>query len=160
MNENGENLVLTYRGSVYPWHCDQLGHMNVMWYTGKFDEATWNLFALVGITSEYIRQQKLGMAAVQNVTTYKKELFAGDVISIYSRVLEVRERVIRFEHRMFVNRGDLAATTELTAVHLDLSNRKATPFSAAIRQEMHRLIESANGAEAFGGDRQLEEKSA
>jgi len=24
--------VMTYRGTVYPWHCDQMGHMNVMWY--------------------------------------------------------------------------------------------------------------------------------
>ena len=31
--------LLTYRGTVYPWHCDHVGHMNVMWYVGKFDEA-------------------------------------------------------------------------------------------------------------------------
>jgi acyl-CoA thioester hydrolase len=31
---------LTYRGTVYPWQCDHIGHMNVMWYVGKFDEAT------------------------------------------------------------------------------------------------------------------------
>src|SRR6185295_20168046 len=37
--------LLTYRGAVYPWHCDHMGHMNVMWYVGKFDEANWNLFA-------------------------------------------------------------------------------------------------------------------
>ena len=42
--------VLTYRGTIYPWHCDHMGHMNVMWYVGKFDEATWHLFAQTGIT--------------------------------------------------------------------------------------------------------------
>jgi hypothetical protein len=25
-------LILTYRGVVYPWQCDHMGHMNVMWY--------------------------------------------------------------------------------------------------------------------------------
>ena len=30
----------TYRGTVYPWQCDHVGHMNIMWYVGKFDEAT------------------------------------------------------------------------------------------------------------------------
>jgi hypothetical protein len=34
---------ITYRGVVHPWHCDHMGHMNGMWYVGKFDEATWNL---------------------------------------------------------------------------------------------------------------------
>jgi hypothetical protein len=37
----------TYRGTVYPWQCDHVGHMNIMWYVGKFDEANWNLFARV-----------------------------------------------------------------------------------------------------------------
>ena len=32
----------TYRGTVYPWQCDHVGHMNIMWYVGKFDEANWN----------------------------------------------------------------------------------------------------------------------
>ena len=31
-------LPITYRGVVYPWQCDHMGHMNVMWYAGKFDE--------------------------------------------------------------------------------------------------------------------------
>ena len=49
--------IETYRGVVYPWHCDQMGHMNVMWYTGKFDEASWNLFAQIGITPSYLRER-------------------------------------------------------------------------------------------------------
>ena len=36
--------VITYRGTVYPWHCDHMSHMNVMWYVSKFDEATWQFF--------------------------------------------------------------------------------------------------------------------
>ena len=44
-------LIESYRGAVYPWHCDHMGHMNVMWYVGKFDEATWNLFAQTGEVS-------------------------------------------------------------------------------------------------------------
>lgn len=31
--------LVTYVGTVYPWQCDHVGHMNVMWYVGKFDEA-------------------------------------------------------------------------------------------------------------------------
>ena len=37
--------LLETRGTVYPWHCDHMNPMNVMWYGGKFDEATWNLTA-------------------------------------------------------------------------------------------------------------------
>ena len=69
--------LLTYRGAIYPWHCDHMGHMNVIWYVGKFDEATWNLFAAAGATAAYLREHKLGMAAVQQNITYKRELHAG-----------------------------------------------------------------------------------
>ena len=42
--------LLTYRGTVYPWQCDHMGHMNVMWYVGKFDEATWQFMASLGLS--------------------------------------------------------------------------------------------------------------
>ncbi len=119
----------TYQGVVYPWHCDHMGHMNVMWYVGKFDEGTWNLFARMGITPELMRAEGRGMAAVRQEIAYKRELHAGDVISIRSGVLEIREKVIRFFHEM-VNgaTGEVAAVTVLTGVHLDTRARKSCPF--------------------------------
>ncbi|HVJ11136.1 MAG TPA: acyl-CoA thioesterase, partial [Burkholderiales bacterium] len=65
------DLIETYRGAVYPWHCDHMGHMNVMWYVGKFDEATWNLFALLGVTTTFLKENRRGMAAVQQNITYR-----------------------------------------------------------------------------------------
>lgn len=125
--------TLTYKGTVYPWHCDHVGHMNVMWYTGKFDEATWNLFAELGITPSYLREQKRGMVAVQQTNAYKQELLAGDVIEIRSQVLEVRDKVIRFKHEMRnIETNTVAATSEFTAVHLDRQARKSCLFPPAI----------------------------
>src|SRR5215470_19172542 len=86
---------LTYRGTVYPWHCDHMGHMNVMWYTGKFDEATWQLFALLGLAPSWLRANARGMAAVEQRTAYQRELAAGDTVFVRSTVLEVREKVLR-----------------------------------------------------------------
>ena len=86
-------LQETYRGVIYPWHCDQMGHMNVMWYVGKFDEATWNLFATMGVTTAYLKENKRGMAAVQQNITYRRELLAGDTVAVRSAFLEVRDKV-------------------------------------------------------------------
>ena len=69
--------MLSYRGTVYPWHCDHMGHMNVMFYVGKFDEATWHLFAALGLTLEFLRRSNRGMAAVEQTLNYRKELRAG-----------------------------------------------------------------------------------
>jgi acyl-CoA thioester hydrolase len=124
---------VTYRGVVYPWHCDHVGHMNVMWYVGKFDEATWMLMAGIGITAAYLRMEQRGMAAVQQNITYKRELLAGEAVEVRSRFLEVRERVVRFAHEMRETAsGETAALCELTAVHMDRRTRKACPLPATI----------------------------
>lgn len=126
--------TITYKGVVYPWQCDQMGHMNVMWYTGKFDEATWNLLAELGITRSYLTDQQRGMAAVQQNTSYRQELLAGDVVEVRSQVLEVRDKVIRFQHEMRnLETGKIVAVTELTGVHMDTHKRKACSIPEPIR---------------------------
>ena len=77
-------LPVTYRGTVYPWHCDHMNHMNVMWYVGKFDEATWNLFALCGLSPAVLRETGRCMVAVKQEIAYKRELLAGDTVTIRS----------------------------------------------------------------------------
>jgi len=120
---------LTYRGTVYPWHCDHIGHMNNMWFAGKFDEASWNLLLQLGITPSYMRDSHCGMAAVQQDTTFKRELVAGDSLEVTSTVVEIRDKVIRFVHEMRnVETGELCATCAITGVHVDMAARKACPF--------------------------------
>ncbi len=124
---------VTYRGVVYPWHCDHMGHMNVMWYVGKFDEATWAFFAGFGLTPAYLRDHGRGMAAVDQRIRYVQELVAGDVVHVTTRLLEVAPRKIRFEHQMFNDiTGELVATCELVGVHMDTEARKAVAFEEAI----------------------------
>ena len=125
---------ITYRGTIYPWQCDHVGHMNVMWYVGKFDEATWHLFNSIGLTPTFLRENHRGMAAVQQNIAYKRELMAGDVVEIESAILEMREKLIRFSHRMLnVENREVAAECEITAVHLDRKIRKSIPFPDNVR---------------------------
>ena len=139
--------AVTYRGAVYPWHCDQVGHMNVMWYVGKFDEATWNLFLLAGITPSYLRSNERGMAAVDQHIEYKRELHAGDVVAIRSEVLDIEGRKIRFRHEMSNEEtGEVAAVTTLLGVHMDTRARKACPFPADILAAARALCRPATSA--------------
>jgi acyl-CoA thioester hydrolase len=137
-------LPITYRGTVYPWHCDHMGHMNVMWYVGKFDEATWQLLSLVGLSRSRLEKEGSGMAAVEQHIEYKRELRAGDLITIRSRVLEVKEKAIRFQHEMTNDETrELAATTILVGVHFDLTARKARPLPVDVREYASKMMEKA-----------------
>ena len=126
-------LPVTYRGLVYPWHCDHMGHMNVMWYTGKFDEASWSFLALFGLTAAFLREHGRRMAAVEQVINYRQELFAGDAVTIVSAMLEVREKSIRFAHRMYKEgSSEAVASCNLVGVHLDAQTRRACALPAAM----------------------------
>ena len=126
------DLVTTYIGVVYPWHHDQMGHMNVQHYVGMFDGGTWNLFAEVGLTSEWMKNNDRGMAAVQMNISYRREMTSGDLVEVRSGFLNVSERKVMFVHET-INRqtGDVAAVAEITGVMLDSVKRK----SALIPQE-------------------------
>jgi acyl-CoA thioester hydrolase len=135
------DLVETYRGAIYPWHCDHMGHMNVMWYVGKFDEATWNLFAEMGVTAAFLKEHHRGMAAVQQNITYKREMLVGSTVAVRSAFLEVRDKVARFVHEMRnAHTGEISAVCVLTGVHMDARSRKSVPFPPDILERARKLV--------------------
>ena len=50
----------TYRGTIYPWHCDHMGHMNVMYYIHFFDQAAGHLLSACGYKWAEMGEQRLG----------------------------------------------------------------------------------------------------
>ena len=51
----------THRDCVYPKDCDHMDHLNVAGYVEKFDQATWGLFAEVGMYSRSLNENNLGV---------------------------------------------------------------------------------------------------
>jgi acyl-CoA thioester hydrolase len=125
--------MITYAGALYPRQCDHMGHVNVTAYVGAFDQATWAFFLSIGLTPALLRGDAIGMAALEQHIIYKRELMPGDVVEISTRLVELREKTIRFVHTM-KNResGEMAAECELVAACLDKTARKARAFPAEI----------------------------
>ncbi len=137
-------LIETWRGTIYPAELDHMGHMNVQYYTAKFDQGTWHLFSQVGISNRYLRLNNRGMAAVDQHTHYLAEVMAGDVLVVKSTILEIREKLIRFRHHMYDAETDIeAANTELVALHMDLDTRKSFPFPEEIVNNCKAFIEAS-----------------
>ena len=142
-------MIETYRGVVYPHHLDHMNHMNVQWYTSKFDEATWHLFSSVGITNEYIQSHKKGMAALEQITKYKSEAIAGDLLVIKSKVIEVKDKTIRFLHVMYnAETKQELATSELLGVHIDREKRKSCLLPEEIK---NKCLAPGSGRPVLGG---------
>ncbi|MEL0113513.1 MAG: thioesterase family protein [Rickettsiales bacterium] len=131
----------TYKGAVYPWEIDIMGHMNVRFYMSKYDDATWQLFGMLGLTVAYFKEQERGMAAVQQNLTYGREVLAGDLVEIRSEIAETGARKIRFIHRMYETiSGEEVASSDITGVHIDRVRRRSTPFPEHILAKAQEMM--------------------
>jgi acyl-CoA thioester hydrolase len=96
----------------------------------------------MGMNSQYMRDSKRGMVAVDQRIAYKREALAGDVLIVRSTVLAVKPKTVRFVHEMFRgDGGDHLATTLLTAVHIDAAARKSVQFEPHIFLKSQALID-------------------
>ena len=107
-------------------------------------EAIWNLFAQIGLTPSYLRQSGRGMAAVEQTIRYRRELVAGDVVAVRSRVTVVGEKAITIRHELVnVEHDEVAATMEVVGVHLDTVARKAVPLPPLVAARARGLLATA-----------------
>jgi acyl-CoA thioester hydrolase len=138
------NMIETYRGVVYPEQLDHMGHMNVKWYTSKFDEAGWQLCSAIGITSEYMREKSRGMVALEQFTKYKSEVKAGELLVVKSRVPKVSNKTITYLHIMYnAESMQEVASTELLALQIDTKTRKSCPLPKDVIEKCAELFDVA-----------------
>ena len=136
-------MTRTYQGTIYPWNCDHMGHMNVQFYVAKYDQATWNLMALLGLTTEYFEKEDKGCVALEQHIKYIKEVVAGDNIFIESEIIEIKEKIILFNHTMIrLGSDEVVSETNLTGLHMDTKLRKASPLPAFVRKNFEKLSQS------------------
>ncbi len=134
--------IETYRGFVYPWQMDHIGHMNVQFYAAKFDEGTWHFLAYLGLTPSYLRDNRRGMVAVDQRTLYKREVLAGSLLVVKTKLLEMNKKSLKYIHVMIdAETGEEVASTELTGVHINSELRKSCEFPPHIYEKGKELLE-------------------
>ena len=132
--------IETYRGFVYPWSMDHVGHMNVQFYTARFDEATWHFLAQLGISPRFMKEHGRAAVAADQRTQYKREVVAGTLLHISTELLALGKKSIRFVHRMYDSEtGDEVAVTELVGVYFDTAARSSTDLPDIVRERAEGL---------------------
>jgi acyl-CoA thioester hydrolase len=120
--------------------------MSAMWYVEKFDEASWKLLAGLGLTAERFRRERIGMASVDQRIEYRRELRAGDLVTIRSSVLDVTEKSITVVHEMRNDEtGEVAAATILRGIHFDTTIRKTRALPSDVRERATLMIAGRGG---------------
>jgi acyl-CoA thioester hydrolase len=137
---NLSTLPLTLSASVQEKHLDELGHMNVMWYTHFFDLATWKFYESIDFGERY-HQSGFGSFALEGHSRFLSELREDDQFSIFTRVLGRRDKVFHLMH--FMQRDNdqkLSATLEALGVHIDMTTRKSSSMPEKIAANWDQII--------------------
>jgi acyl-CoA thioester hydrolase len=134
-------LPITADDTIPEAYLDDMGHMNVMWYTHLFSRATIGLFQLVGMDRQYFETHHAGTFALAQHFSYRKEVRVGEHVTLRSRVLGRSDKKLHVMHFMTKTQGQvLAATGEILGAHIDMMSRRTAPFAAHIAAALDRLI--------------------
>lgn len=131
--------IETYRNTIYPWQCDNMGHMNTQFYCAIFDSASFHMLGRLASFSE-IQARNCGWADVKLTMEYKHETRAGALVHVKSHLTRVGSKAIEYHHELYnTETGALHATADVVTVLFDMGARKALPVSDEMRARAKEL---------------------
>ena len=125
----------TARMVVFPQHCDHLGHMNVRWYAHVFDDGSFQIWPLIGITNALMQEAGVVTVVARTATDFVHEVRAGDMLRVETGFVRVGTKSATHRQRLVnIETGAIHARQEVTEVCFDLSARRSTEMPARFRE--------------------------
>ncbi len=126
-----------YRGVVFPWMCDHIGHMNVRWYSHHFDDAGFHLWSMAGLSQREMRDRGVQVVVAQTNIKFIRELRAGDLLLIKAGITRVGQKSIVHIAKMYnADTRVLCAVEETVEVFFDPEARKSAPMPEDFRARL------------------------
>ncbi len=63
-------LIETYRGVVFPWEVDMVGHLTVAYYFERLEDATLGLLDAIGLGADYMERERHACLTVDCYVRY------------------------------------------------------------------------------------------
>ena len=131
----------THRGLIFPWNCDNYGHMNVRFYWDHFDDSAFQTWTVLGCSPELFADASIHAVTGRNTINYISEMAAGTFFVITAGLTRIGNRSVTFTHRMHnAKTAELCATMTGTEVMFDPQTRKSTEIPADLRQRLNELL--------------------
>jgi len=138
-------LPITFQAKIPENYRDEMGHMNVMWYTHLFSCAFVKFADEFGFNEPYFRAQLKGSFALETHIRYLSEVHVGWNITIRSRAISRSEKRFHFMHFMTIDEsGKLSAVQEHVAAHIDMLERRMAPLPPDIAERFDALVARQN----------------
>ena len=144
MTDTVTDTVETYRGSVHPWEMDHVGHLAMEAHARRFDEATRHFLAHLGVTPPYLREEWREVVVREQRATWLEPVSTGALLVIRSRLLDVREKVLRVQHALWCRHDGAGerqvATMELVVAHVDAIRRRSREWPSDVLMRGAQLL--------------------
>lgn len=148
--------IETFKGVISATEYDPKSHMNTHAYASRFDQATWFLFARVGLTPRSVAEAGKRTAVLRQNFQMIHELQGSELVSIRSGFVSVGSKHMRFQHRMFDTETDqMLASSDCTAVVASLETGRSTELEKAVTKAAKALLVTENDADRVDLDAQV-----
>jgi acyl-CoA thioester hydrolase len=96
------------------------------------------MFDVLDLGLAYRRRTDLGTFVTETHNRYERELLVGDKMRVTIQILSADDKRLHLAHEMFrLDNGARAATQELLFLHVDLKERRVTPFPPDLGARVH-----------------------
>ena len=120
---------------------DSHGHMQVTHHLGVHDGSRSQFIGLLGIDETYFSERRMGVPTVECHLRFLAEVHVGDRVAVHVRFVA---RSARAMHTLWflvnLSRQQIANTMELVMVHVDLEQRRPTPFPEDVALALDHMI--------------------
>lgn len=138
-------LPVTHRQEIPESYRDEMGHMNVLWYTFLFGCAFDKFADQFGFNDAYFLANQMGSFALETHIRYLSEVHIGKHVTIRSRAIDRSAKRLHFMHFMTIDEtGALAATQEHIGAHIDMRIRRMAPLPESITTRFDKLVAEQN----------------
>lgn len=129
--------------SLEPGWIDYNGHLNMAFYNVLFDRAVDHMYDLLGIGEAYVQAGQGSCFTMEVHVNYLSELTLEDPVSVTLQLIDYdAKRLHYFETMNNCRTGEVAATSENLALHVDMTSRRSAPFPDPILEKIAALHEA------------------
>lgn len=135
----GDEGVEIWSGGVNTWECDEMGHMNVRFWSAKAQEGLAGLAAKLGMPRAFAADSQTTLGVREQHIRFLREARPGAALHMTGGVIEMGESDARLLLVIRHLSGEPAATFQFIVDHATTADLRPFPWSAKIRTRAEAL---------------------
>ena len=125
---------------IEPQWIDYNGHLNMAYYNVLFDRAVDEVYELIGLGPDYLKQHGHSTVVAEMHVRYLREVREGDLLRVSVQLLAYdAKRIHLFEQLLHATENWVSATSESMTLHVDMAAKKVAPFPDSVMRLIERM---------------------